>query len=308
MLFSNKTLGLEIFQNGIAFVMAGGNKSVPLIERYEIVRLPGDVVKPSLKEINITEPSVLRGAISASYEKLSTKIKRVSLSIPDSAGRVLLVDMEMPAKNKAEGLDHVRWKLKKSFPVDLNEVHLDYQIIRHDGAGAALVLVGLVTKGIITEYEETLLELGLEPALIDFSSFNLYRLFSPRLDIQDHLTFISLYRGSLSVFIFQDGFLEFSRNKYLGMNAIEPGRLFREINSSLVVYSDAKGGWKPRNVCCYAAAEERETLRALLLEAIGTEPVFMDTEALVNSSHQQIDRKVIPDVLSAMGAASRSLK
>lgn len=308
MIFVNKSLGLEIFPNGIAFVLASGKKSAPQIERYEIVRFPGDVIKPSLKEVNILEPSVLRSALSSSHDLMLTKIKRVSLSIPDAAGRVLLVDVEMPLKNKAEGMDHVRWKLKKSFPIDLNDVHLDYQVIRQDSNGSSLVLVGLVSKMVINEYEETLLDIGLEPELIDFSSFNLHRLFSPRLEIQDHLTFVSLYRGSLSVHIFQDGSLDFSRHKSLWPKGLDPARLYREINSSLVVYSDTKGGWKPRTVCYYAATEEREVLRDVLFEVLGAEPVLMDTDALVNSSRQPIDRKMICDVASALGAASRSLK
>src|SRR5512138_3505174 len=108
MFFPGKTLGLEIFQNGISFVMAGGSKSIPHIERYDVVRFPKEVIKPSLKDPNITEASLLKDAISASYERLSSKNKRLSLSIPDSAGKVLIVEMEIPLKNKAEGIDHVR--------------------------------------------------------------------------------------------------------------------------------------------------------------------------------------------------------
>lgn len=308
MIFPGKSLGLEIFQNGISFVVAGGSKSVPNIERYDLVRYTEDLIKPSLKDSNILDASLLRSTLVASYEKISTTIKRVSLSIPDVTGRILLVDMDMPAKNKDEGIDHVRWKLKKNFPIDLNDVHLDYQVVRQDDTGSAMVLVGLVSKSVINEYENILLEIGLEPALIDFSSFNLYRLFSSRLDVQEHLTYISLYRGSLSLLIFQDGCLDFSRNKFLGTSMSDPGRLYREISSSLVVYSDAKGGWKPRNVCYYAVTGETETLRSMLLEITGIEPVLMDTDALVNSSRQPIDRKFVPDILSAVGAASRSLK
>lgn len=308
MLFSGLSLGIEIFQNGVAMVLASGSKSSPIVERHEITRLPGDVIKPSLKDTNIIEPSVLKSALSDTYLKLLTKTKRVSLSIPDSAGRVLLLEVESPLKNKEEGIDHVKWKLKKSFPVDLNEVHLDYQVLRQNDDGFSHVLVGIVSRTVINEYEEILLEMGLEPYLIDFSSFNLYRLFAPRLDIHEHLTFISLYRGSLSVLIFQDGCLEFSRNKLLSTSSIDPARLFREVNSSLVVYSDTKGGWKPRNLYYYAAGEEVELLRSVLLEAVSGEPVHIDTDVLISSSRQQIDRKSLPDLLSALGAASRGLR
>jgi len=307
MIFTGISLGIEIFQNGIAMVLASGQKSSPILERHEIVRMPGDIIKPSLKDINIIEPSVLKSALSDTYLRLLTKVKRTSLSIPDSAGRALLLEVESPLKNKEEGIDHVKWKLKKTFPVDLNEVHLDYQVLRQEDDGSSHVLVGIVSRTVINEYENVLLELGLEPYLIDFSSFNLYRLFAPRLDIHEHLTFISLYRGSLSVLIFQDGCLEFSRNKLLS-TSIDPARLFREVNSSLVVYSDTKGGWKPRNVYYYAVGEERELLRNVLQEAVTGDSVHIDTDVIISSSRQQIDRTLLPDLLGALGAATRGLR
>lgn len=308
MLLTGKSLGIEIFQNGVAMLLASGSKSSPMAERYEITRLPGDIIRPSLKETNIIEPDVLKRTLTDTYLKLLTKVRRVSLSIPDLAGRSLLLDVESSLKNKEEGIDHVKWKLKKTFPIDLNEVHLDYQVLRQKDDGSSHVLVGIVSRTVINEYEDVLLEMGLEPYLIDFSSFNLYRLFAPRLDIHDHLTFISLYRGALSVLIFQDGCLEFSRNKFLSPSPVDPARLFREVNSSLVVYSDTQGGWKPRNVYFFAAGEERDLLRNVLLEAVPTEPVQIDTDAIIGCFRQQTDRNSLPDLLSAMGAASRGLR
>lgn len=308
MLFTGKSLGIEIFQNGVTMLLASGSKVTPVVERYEISRLPGDVIKPSLKESNIIEPIVLKRAVTDTYLKLLSKIKRVSLSIPDSAGRTLLLDVESPLKNKEEGIDHVKWKLKKTFPVDLNDVHLDYQVLRQKDDGSSHVLVGIVSRTVVSEYEDVLLEMGLEPYLIDFSSFNLYRLFAPRLDIHDHLTFVSLYRGTLAVLIFQDGCLEFSRSKFLSPSTIDPARLFREVNSSLVVYSDTQGGWKPRNVCYFAAGDEKDLLRNVLLEAVATEPVYLNTDTIISSFQQQADRNSLPDLLSALGAASRGLR
>jgi len=308
MIFSSKSLGLELFQNGFAIVLASGSQFNPKIEKYEIIRLPGEVIKPSLKETNIIEPSVLNNALSDSYLKLLTKVKRVSVSIPDAAGRVLLLEVEAPLKNKEEGIDHVKWKLKKSFPIDINDVHLDYQLLRKEENGTSRLIVGLVSKAVISEYEDMILELGLEPNIIDFSAFNLHRLFAPRLDINDNLTFISIYRGVLSVMIFQDGCLDFSRNKALSTNVVDPARLFREISSSLVVYSDSKGGWKPRNVFYYADGVNRDLLGGVLTEAVSENPVHMDTDAIINSSVQQVDRQSLPEILSALGAASRGLR
>src|SRR5512133_2160867 len=115
MLFANKSMGMEIHQGGLALVLAGGSQALPVIEKYEIAAFPPNSIRFSLKEPNLLEPECLQTVISASYLKLCTRNRRVSLSIPDTVGRTLLLEMETPFKNKAEGVDQVRWKLKKSF-------------------------------------------------------------------------------------------------------------------------------------------------------------------------------------------------
>lgn len=308
MLFSYKQIGLELFKNGISFVQAAGSSATPHIEQYDIVKFSSDVIRPSLKELNVTDRSLLKSTIQESYSRSLSKSKRISLSIPDAAGKVLLLNLDTPFRTKDEGIDHVRWKLKKSFPLDLNDIHLDFQILDRSDTGSSTLLVGLLSLAILQEYEELILEAGLEPVTVDFSSFNLYRLFASRLDSNEYLTFISLYRGSFSLMVYLDGVLDFFRNKFISTDTCDPARLYREVNSSLLVYSDMKGGWKPKSMHFFATGEEKSILRNVILEVIGTEPVAMDTDLFCNTSRQHIDRSVLPDVLSALGAASRGLR
>jgi type IV pilus assembly protein PilM len=307
MIFKSRALGLEIFQNGFSWVMASGSATTPYIECYETVTSVQDFLKPSMKEPNIIDSKTLGSAITESYQRLNTPVTQVSLSIPDSAGRVMLLDMDAPLKNKAEGIDQVKWKLKKSFPLDMNDIHLDYQELKTTESGGTTLLVAVVSRSIISEYEEMLLANGLEPAKIDFTTLNLYRLFAARLEIEDHLAFVICFRGSLSIMIFQDGILDFLRNKQVSSALNDPVRLYREINSSLLVYSDTKGGWKPQKLYYYSPPGVRTLFRNVLFEANGTEPVLVDTDTFINSSRQKIDRTALSDSMSALGAASRSL-
>ncbi len=308
MLFSNIALGIEIYQNGFVWVLASGAKSSPVIERYETVFYPEDILKGSLKDPNILDIKALGSAISESYLKLLTDTKRVSMSIPDLSGRVMTLEIESLTKNKEEGTDQVKWKLKKSFPIDPNELHLDYQVLKEDDEGNATLLVALVSRSVITEYEELLLSSGLEPVKIDFATFNIYRLFSPRLEVQDHLTFVLHHRGSLSVMVFQDGVLDFFRSKLMGAAEIDPVRLYREINSSVLVYSDTKGGWRPQKVFYYSSVEQRPLFKSVIFEVSGVEPFLLDTDSFISSSKQQIDRSFLPNIMSALGASSRGLR
>jgi type IV pilus assembly protein PilM len=307
MFFQGKSLGLEIHQQGFAWVLASGSCASPVIERFEVAASSAGILKPSIKERNIIDAASLGRMLSDAYLKLQAETKRVSLSIPDLAGRVMVLDLDAPIKSKDEGLDQVKWKLKKSFPVELSELHLDYHLLCTDEAGISRLLVALASRNVINEYEELLLSISLEPAIIDFAAFNLYRLFASRLEINDQLAFLICYRGVLSVMIFQDGILDFHRSKFISAALGDPVRLYREINSSLLVYADLKGGWKPQKLFYYADPGERALLRGVIFEATGAEPILIDTDAFIGSSRQKIDRALLPDVLSALGAASRSL-
>lgn len=307
MLFQSRALGLEIFQNGFSWVLASGSAATPRIERYETVLTAEDFLKSSMKELNIIDPKVFGSALIEAYYRLSTPIVRVSLSIPESAGRVMLLDIDSPVKNKEEGIDQVKWKLKKSFPLDMNDMHLDYQVLKESETGEASLLVALVARNIIVEYEDLLLTNGLEPSKIDFAVFNLYRLFAPRLEVEEQLVLVTSFRGNLAVMIFQDGTLDFYRNKQVSTALNDPVRLYREVNSSLLVYSDSKGGWKPQKIYFYATPDVRPLFRSVLFEATGAEPILIDTDAFISSSRHKIDRAALPDTLSALGAASRSL-
>jgi type IV pilus assembly protein PilM len=107
--------------------------------------------------------------------------------------------------------------------------------------------------------------------------------------------------------IVKDGTLDFFRSKFISTAVTDPAKLYREINSSLLVYSDANGGMKPQRNFYYAAPAERALLRSVIFETTGTEPVLFDTDAFIGSSRQQIDRTVLPEIMSALGAASRNL-
>jgi type IV pilus assembly protein PilM len=308
MFFHGKSLGLELHQHGFAWVLASGSTDSPVIERYETFSSADEIIKPSIKESNIINPAALGTMLSDSWLKLLVDTKRVSLSIPDLSGRIMMLDMESPIKSKEEGIDQVKWKLKKSFPVELSELHLDYHLLKTSEEGVSSLLVALASRTVITEYEELLLSLSLEPVEIDFAVFNLYRLFAVSLEVNEQLTFIISYRGVLSVMIFQDGVLDFHRSKFISAALSDPVRLYREVNSSLLVYSDSRGGWKPHKLFFYAPPAERSLLKSVIIEATGVEPFHVDTDAFIGSSRQKVDSGLLPDILSALGAAARSLR
>ena len=99
----------------------------------------------SLREQNILDPKVFISQLKDAYNMLLYRGTRLSVTLPDTVGRVMLLDVEGRFKSRTEGLDIIRWKLKKSMPFDVADTHLDYQqlTVRENGSHGVAGGVGL---------------------------------------------------------------------------------------------------------------------------------------------------------------------
>lgn len=304
MLMSSKGLGLELSNEGLRVALIAGGKTLRLEAGLSLPFHPG-TLHISRREPNVLNPQAFVAQVREAHLRLLTKERTVSVSLPDATGRVVLLDLEARFKNREEGLDIIRWKLKKSLPFDIGTVHLDYQTLAEKENGSVSLLVSLVSRAVVTQYEELLLEAGLEPKFLDFTSFNLYRLFAQRLEMADNGAFVTFYGGAMTVLIFYGGVLSFYRSKE---TSGEPQNLYREVNSSFLVYGDRYPGQAVSEVFCMAGAFDQETFRTLVAEASGLEPVLLDLERMVSHSPGLgLDRPALHALAGSLGAAVRSL-
>ena len=304
MLLSKNGLGLELANDGLKLVLAARGKTLRL-DAGLMVPFSAGTLRLSRREPNVTNPQAFIAAVREAHLRLLTKEKSVSVSLPDATGRVVLLDLETRFRSREEGLDIIRWKLKKSLPFDIGQVHLDFQTLVEKDNGAVSLLVSMVSRPVVTQYEELLLEAGLEPKFIDFTSFNLYRLFAPRLEMTENGAFVTFYGGAMTVLIFFGGVLSFYRTKEtLG----EAQSLYREVNSSFLVYNDRHPGQAVSEVFCMAGASDAEEFRSLVAEASGLEPVLLDLDRMVSLGRElSLDRPTLHALAGSLGAAVRSL-
>ena len=303
MLISRKGLGLEISNDGLSFALASRGKAWTLEGGINLPLPPGTLLL-SRREPNVTDPGAFVSSVREAHQRLSTKERTVSVSLPDATGRVVLLDLEGRFKNREEGMEIIRWKLKKSLPFDISTVHLDYQILSETDHGAVSLLVSLISRPVVAQYEELLIQAGLEPKYLDFTSFNLYRLFSPRLEMSDNGAFVTFYRGAMTVLIFYGGVLSFYRTKE---TVGEAQNLYQEVNSSFLVYGDRHPGQVVGEVFCMSGVSDAEAFRSLVAEASGLEPVLLDLDRMVSHRSPGFDKEALQALAGALGAAVRSL-
>jgi type IV pilus assembly protein PilM len=308
MLFSNKALGLEISNDGARIALVEGKSTLPGLTAFGSVPFPADTMKFSLRENNVLNPAAFVATVREMYHKLLTNVRHVSVSLPDSSGRIILLDVETRFKSKEEGAEIIRWKLKKNFPYDINEAHLDYQVIQERQTGGISLLVSLIARQVVRQYEDLLAEAGLEPNRIDFTTFNLYQIFSQRLELAENSYLITCHSGVLGILIFSDGMLEFCRTKELPGNHPDVNRVFRELNSSLLIYKEKYPNHSPSEAFCIYSADDSEAFCNLVAEATGMEPVLLDVErAIVRDRGPSVDKNTLRTLTAALGAAARNL-
>lgn len=308
MWFARKALGLEISSDGAKMALIGVKRNQPELKAYGVAPFPAGVVRVSPKEVNVQNPATFVATVREMYLKLLTPEKRVSVSLPDASGRVVLLDLETRFKNRDEGADIIRWKLKKTFPYDISEAHLDYQVVEETETGEISLLVSFIAKPVVHQYEELLVEAGLEPNRIDFTTFNLYRLFAQRLELAENSVVITCYGEVTSMLVFYGGALKFYRAKEMPGGLQEPNRLFRELNSSFLVFREKYPDHAPTEAFCISSGDEGEALCAIVAEATGLAPVLLEGERVVaHENTNAIDGKILRTLTASLGAATRNL-
>lgn len=308
MLFAKQAVGVEIGRDGLKMAVLGGRREMPLLQAYRSARFQPDTIRFSHREPNILNPAAFAATVRDTWLQLLTRVNRVSLSLPDSVGRVMVLDLETRFKSREDGNDMIRWKLKKSLPVDIRDVHLDYQMLAEKETGEITVLVSLIARPVITQYEDLMLEAGLEPNRIDFTTFSLYRYFDRRLDLAENGIFISFYDGVLSLMVLVGGVPDFYRAREIQDGAGQANRIYLEISSSLLAYRDKKGGLPVAELFCFFPTEHLEALRPLVEEATGLEPAFLETDRYITRPQGTVaDRNTMNRLAASLGAALRNL-
>lgn len=309
MFFSRKALGMEICQDGAWMVLVGGKPHAPRVDAHHEVFFPPDTLKFSLREENVINPAVFVSKIREVYLKMLCGTNRISVSLPDTVGRVILLDLETRFKAREEGADIIRWKLKKNFPFDVNELHLDYQVLQERDSGEISTLVSLISRQVITQYEDLLAEAGLQPNRIDFTTFNICRFFSSHLEIAENAALMVWHSGIISILIFHNGVLDFYRSKILSAGSVNgTNRIFCEVSNSFLVYREKQPGYSINKAFCIAPFDEAEAFRAVVAEATGLEPVFLDAGRIVSRNEGfGLDAMTLSTLTAAMGAAVRNL-
>ena len=182
-----------------------------------------------------------------------------------------------------------------------------FVFIEEKVTGELSVLVSCISQSILQQYEDLLIQAGVEPYQIDFSSFNLFQLFAPRFTLGERKAFISWFGGVLSMLVFHEGKMYFCRTKEIFGDRMDVNRIYREINSSLLVYKTKNPGFTLQDVFCFSTLEDSEAFSTVVGEATSIEPFQLDIAKALELGETKPDRFSLVNLAAATGAAVRML-
>lgn len=309
MLFRKKSLGVEIGPTGVIFALLGGGAASPTLDRVAFRPLAPGIVRGSLRDLNVLDPQAFCDCLRQAYGELLHPGTNLSVTLPDAVGRVLLMDVEERFKSRGEGMDIIRWKLKKSMPLDVSDIHLDYQKLMVRENNEMALLVTLVSRSVIGQYEDLLASVDLVPARIDLNLFNIYRVFERRLALLEECTLISFYNGSLSIMIMGEGGVpEFVRVKELPGVSAGDNRIYREISNSLMACRERFPERVARGVACVVPPDAAPVFCEMASAATSCEALLLEARDAVKPSPDiPADQITLFPATAAIGAALRNL-
>jgi len=157
----------EIMPQGVVAARSADAVS-PLAAVARVLLTEGAVV-PSLKPGNIVDrvavAAAIRGALEQIGERANARDANLTLVIPDSAVRVLLLDFEALPSRANEALPLVRFRLKKLLPFDPDDAMVTYQIMSTSKSMVRVLAVAM-PRDVLSEYETAAREAGFEPGAV----------------------------------------------------------------------------------------------------------------------------------------------
>jgi type IV pilus assembly protein PilM len=260
-LFARKgktTVGLDIGSSLVKMVEVDHSGPEPLLTRYAVVKLPPEaIVEGEIMDRTLVVEGIEECAAKAGIEK-----KEIVTAV---SGRAVIVKkVVMDKMNPDDAKEAIFWEAEQHLPFDIDDVCLDFQILRDDvGADQMEILLVAAKKEMVTTHAELIREAGLEPVIVDVDSFavqNAYEATHPNGDGKV-VALVNIGSDVTNINIIQNHIPHFTRDLSVGgtvfLEALqrELGLSFEEAEALLAGEREMEDEDRVRRVLAEASAE-----------------------------------------------------
>jgi type IV pilus assembly protein PilM len=304
--FRRNYLGLEIYHLGLRAVAIQRRGSGFALTGGQTLKFSEGVLQPSVLEPNIRKPEAFVDGVREVLLPLARREKRVAVALPDTSGHTYLLDVDTPFKSHSEGLEIVRWQIKEMLPPQMKAYAADFQVIEERESGGRRVLVSVLARDVLTQYEELLSQAGFAAGLIDFHALNLYNAYHSRIELGSDFFLIGVDENQLCMLAFENQMLDLCRTKTVPE---DPERIFQEINRSMVGYRRSHGSMTRMKVHLHTNWPEPAELHEAVKSAFEREVELLPSpfHALNGVQRLNITNADACGMAAALGVAERMI-
>lgn len=172
---NNNFFGLDISERSLRLIQLkkSGNKTI--IVTHNQMSLPEKiVVDGEIKEINKMAEAIKTLIKTANGAKIRTK--NVISVLPEAKTfiKVIQLDKLSSAESKVDIEEQIKNEIEKHFPLDIEDIYLDWQIINETRSSTTL-LIGAVPKNISDSYTKAIEASGFSPLILEIEAAPIIR-------------------------------------------------------------------------------------------------------------------------------------
>lgn len=169
---SKLSAGLDIGSGFVKLVVVDHSQAEPQI--VQITTSP--LIPDAIVEGEIMDPALVSATVRSVVEGSGLKKKEVNAAV--GGHDVIIKRIPMDRMSQTDAREVIRWEAEQHVPFDMENVHLDFQILDPDATGPQMQVLLVAAKRELIENRLSLLaDAGLAPRLIDVDAFALHNAF-----------------------------------------------------------------------------------------------------------------------------------
>lgn len=184
---------------------------------YRLLAVGSAAITPGAVEDGVLQdPEEVANAISELFKNLKIKNKRVGISI--SGYSVIVKKINLDVMTDEELSDYIAEEAEQYIPFDIEDVYLDFQVIKSDREDNDRCEVMLVAakKEVIDDYLDLLQEQKLLPVLVDVDGFALENIWENASDTEGNVALVDIGASKMNINIIADGSSVLARDVVVG--------------------------------------------------------------------------------------------
>ena len=296
-------LGLDIRPSELRAVALHRHGREHRLAAGRLLPLAEGILQTGLRNANIRDGKRFVAALQEVLQPLASREERIAVALPEGAGRLLLHESEENFRSREEGAEILCWQLKNLLPDEPREVHIDFQLLGRASNGHNRLLVALIARRVLGDYEERIAEAGYGAQAIDFFPCNLYNFYRQRRELGTDFILVGVDRQTLSLQIFQESAPVFFRACNIEESS---GLVFQELSRSVAGQNQKLPNLERCPVFLHCDWPETAAIEAAVNAVFGRTPILLESP-LQSISRVPLDLPAwrLRGLAAAVGAAER---